>query len=45
MLEIKGQYCKDIKIFTDNIEEEVLSTIFSGKFYGKRSAERRKKKK
>lgn len=28
MLEIKGQYCKDIKIFTDNIEEEALSTIY-----------------
>ena len=28
MLEIKGQYCKDIKIFTDNIEKEALSTIY-----------------
>lgn len=28
MLEIKGKYCKDIKIFTDNIEEEALSTIY-----------------
>lgn len=28
MIEIKGQYCKDIKIFTDNIEEEALSTIY-----------------
>ena len=28
MLEIKGQYCKDIKIFTDSIEEEALSTIY-----------------
>ena len=28
MLEIKGKYCKDIKIFTDNIEEEALSSIY-----------------
>lgn len=28
MIEIKGQYCKDVKIFTDNIEEEALSTIY-----------------
>ena len=28
MLEIKGQYCKDIKIFTDSIEEEALSTRY-----------------
>jgi len=28
MLEIKGKYCKDIKIFTDNIEKEALSTIY-----------------
>lgn len=28
MLEIKGKYCKDIKIFTDNIEEEALHTIY-----------------
>jgi RNA-splicing ligase RtcB len=27
-LELKGKYCKDIKIFTDNIEEEALSTIY-----------------
>ena len=28
MLEIKGKYCKDIKIFTDNIEESALSTLY-----------------
>lgn len=28
MLEIKGQYCKDIKVFTDNVEESALSTIY-----------------
>jgi len=27
-LELKGKYCKDIKIFTDNIEKEALSTIY-----------------
>lgn len=29
MLEIKGQYCKDVKVFTDNVEETALSTIYS----------------
>jgi RNA-splicing ligase RtcB len=28
MLEIKGQYCKDIKVFTDNVEESALATIY-----------------
>ena len=28
MLEIKGQYCKDIKVFTDNVEETAISTIY-----------------
>jgi len=28
MLDIKGQYCKDIKVFTDNVEESALSTIY-----------------
>lgn len=28
MLVIKGQYCKDIKVFTDNVEESALSTIY-----------------
>ena len=28
MLEIKGQYCKDVKVFTDNVEESALSTIY-----------------
>lgn len=28
MLEIKGQYCKDVKIFTDNVEESAMSTIY-----------------
>lgn len=28
MIEIKGQYCKDIKIFTDNVEESAMSTIY-----------------
>ena len=28
MLEIKGQYCKDVKVFTDNVEETALSTIY-----------------
>lgn len=23
MIELKGQYCKDVKIFTDNVEEIV----------------------
>ena len=28
MIEIKGRYCKDIKIFSDNVEEEALATIY-----------------
>lgn len=28
MLEIEGKYCKDIKIFTDNIEESAISLIY-----------------
>lgn len=28
MLEIKGDFCKDIKVFTDNVEESALSTIY-----------------
>ena len=28
MLEIRGQYCKDVKVFTDNVEESALSTIY-----------------
>lgn len=28
MIEIKGKYCKDIKIFTDNIEDGALSLIY-----------------
>ena len=28
MIEIKGKYCKDIKIFTDNIEQEALSMLY-----------------
>ena len=28
MLDIKGQYCKDVKIFTDNVEAAALSTIY-----------------
>ncbi len=28
MLEIKGKYCKDCKIFTDNIEEGALSLVY-----------------
>lgn len=27
-LEIKGKYCKDIKVFTDNIEESALATLY-----------------
>lgn len=27
MLQIQGEYCKDVKIFTDNVEESALSTI------------------
>ena len=29
MLELKGKYCKDCKIFTDNIEQEALSMDIS----------------
>lgn len=29
MLEIKGKYCKDVKVFTDNIEEMALSQIYA----------------
>jgi RNA-splicing ligase RtcB len=28
IMEIKGKYCKDIKIFTDNIEEEALCLLY-----------------
>ena len=28
MLEVKGKYCKDIKVFTDNVEEEALSVLY-----------------
>lgn len=28
MLDLKGQYCKDVKVFTDNVEEAALSTIY-----------------
>ncbi len=28
MLEIKGKYCTDIKIFTDNVEETAMATIY-----------------
>lgn len=28
MIEIKGKYCKDVKVFTDNIEESALSTLY-----------------
>lgn len=28
MIEIKGRYCKDVKIFSDNVEEEALATIY-----------------
>ncbi len=28
MLELKGRYCKDCKIFTDNIEPEALSMVY-----------------
>ena len=29
MLEIKGKYCKDIKIFTNNVEETALAQIYA----------------
>ena len=28
MLELKGKYCKDCKIYTDNIEQEAMSMIY-----------------
>lgn len=28
MIQIKGKYCKDCKIFTDNIEQEALSVVY-----------------
>lgn len=28
MIEIQGKYCKDLKIFTDNIEEPALATLY-----------------
>ena len=28
MIKIKGKYCKDLKIFTDNVEEEALSLLY-----------------
>ena len=28
MLELKGKYCKDCKIYTDNIEQDALSMIY-----------------
>lgn len=28
MLELKGKYCKDLKIFTDNVEEEAISQLY-----------------
>lgn len=28
MLELKGKYCKDCKVFTDNVEEEALNIIY-----------------
>lgn len=28
MLEIKGKYCKDLKIFTDNVEDSALATLY-----------------
>lgn len=27
-MEIKGRYCKDLKIFTDNVEEEALNLLY-----------------
>ena len=27
MITFEGEYCKDVKIFTDNIEEEALNTV------------------
>lgn len=28
MIEIKGKYCKDIKVFSNNVEEDALATIY-----------------
>ena len=28
MLELKGKYCKDCKIFTDNIDQDALSMVY-----------------
>ena len=28
MIEIQGKYCKDVKIFTPNIEEAALATLY-----------------
>lgn len=28
MIEIQGKYCKDLKIFTDNVEESALTTLY-----------------
>jgi len=28
MIDIKGKYCKDVKIFTDNVEEEAITLIY-----------------
>lgn len=28
MLQLKGKYCKDCKIFTDNIEQSALSMMY-----------------
>ena len=28
MIQIKGKYCKDCKIFTDSIESEALSMVY-----------------
>lgn len=29
MLELKGKYCKDCKVFNDEVEEEALATIYN----------------
>lgn len=29
MLEIKGRYCKDIKVFTDNVEQSAIEQLYS----------------
>ena len=29
MLEIKGKYCKDVNVYTDNVEDEALSVSTS----------------